>query len=125
MSNSSMWGITASHRCAGSYVASKAAIIGLTKKAALDYARQKIRVNCISPGDIAFVGMDRPDEYWTRPEIVEDFVTRQPYPKMGDPDDVGYAALYLASDESSFVTGSNLVLDGGMTIAEILAGGRG
>ena len=125
VSNSSMWGITASHRCAGSYVASKAAIIGLTKKAALDYARLKIRVNCISPGDIAFVGMDRPDEYWTRPEVIEDFVTRQPYPKMGDPDDVGYAALYLASDESSFVTGSNLVLDGGMTIAEILAGGRG
>ena len=59
VSNSSMWGITASHRCAGSYVASKAAIIGLTKKAALDYARQKVRVNCISPGDIAFVGMDR------------------------------------------------------------------
>ena len=77
------------------------------------------------PATSAFVGMDRPDEYWTRPEIVEDFVTRQPYPKMGTPDDCAYAALYLASDESSFVTGSNLVLDGGMTIAEILAGGRG
>ena len=44
---------------------------------------------------------------------------------MGTPDDCAYAALYLASDESAFVTGSNLVLDGGMTIAEILAGGRG
>ena len=66
VSNSSMWGITASHRCAGSYVASKAAIIGLTKKAALDYARQKVRVNCISPGDIGFVGLDR-DEYYCPP----------------------------------------------------------
>ena len=120
-----MWGITASHRCAGSYVASKAAIIGLTKKAALDYAKQKIRVNCISPGDIGFVGMENDDDYWTRPDIVEDFETRQPYPHMGTPDDCAYAALYLASDESAFVTGSNLVLDGGMTIAEILAGGRG
>lgn len=125
VSNASMWGITASHRCAGSYVASKAAIIGLTKKAALDYAKQKIRVNCISPGDIGFVGLDRDDEYWTQPDIVEDMETRQPYPHMGTPEDCAYAALYLASDESAFVTGSNLVLDGGMTIAEILAGGRG
>ena len=125
VSNASMWGITASHRCAGSYVASKAAIIGLTKKAALDYAKQKIRVNCISPGDIGFVGMENDEDYWTRPDIVEDFETRQPYPHMGSPEDGAYAALYLASDESAFVTGSNLVLDGGMTIAEILAGGRG
>ena len=125
VSNASMWGITASHRCAGSYVASKAAIIGLTKKAALDYAKQKIRVNCISPGDIGFVGMENDQSYWTRPDIVEDFETRQPYPHMGTPEDCAYAALYLASDESAFVTGSNLVLDGGMTIAEILAGGRG
>lgn len=125
VSNASMWGITASHRCAGSYVASKAAIIGLTKKAALDYARQKIRVNCISPGDIGFVGMANDEDYWTQPEIVEDFETRQPYPHMGTPEDCAYAALYLASDESAFVTGTNLVLDGGMTIAEILAGGRG
>ena len=125
VSNASMWGITASHRCAGSYVASKAAIIGLTKKAALDYAKQKVRVNCISPGDIGFVGMENDDDYWTRPDIVEDFETRQPYPHMGTPEDCAYAALYLASDESAFVTGANLVLDGGMTIAEILAGGRG
>ena len=125
VSNASMWGVTASHRCAGSYVASKAAIIGLTKKAALDYAKQKIRVNCISPGDIGFVGLDRDDEYWSQPDIVKDMETRQPYPHMGTPEDCAYAALYLASDESAFVTGSNLVLDGGMTIAEILAGGRG
>ena len=125
VSNASMWGITASHRCAGSYVASKAAIIGLTKKAALDYAKQKIRVNSISPGDIGFVGMENDEDYWTRPDIVEDFETRQPYPHMGTPEDCAYAALYLASDESAFVTGANLVLDGGMTIAEILAGGRG
>ena len=125
VSNASMWGVTASHRCAGSYVASKAAIIGLTKKAALDYAKDKIRVNCISPGDIGFVGMENDEDYWTSPDIVEDFQTRQPYPHMGTPEDCAYAALYLASDESAFVTGTNLVLDGGMTIAEILAGGRG
>ena len=70
-------------------------------------------------------GWERDEDYWTRPEIVEDFETRQPYPRMGTPEDCAYAALYLASDESAFVTGSNLVLDGGMTIAEILAGGRG
>ena len=127
VSNSSMWGITASHRCAGSYVASKAAIIGLTKKAALDYARQKIRVNCISPGDIGYRrAAQSPKTTGPDPRSSKTSRLANPIPRMGDPRRrSAYAALYLASDESSFVTGSNLVLDGGMTIAEILAGGRG
>ena len=122
ISNSSMWGIAASHRSGGSYAASKAGIIGLTKQSALDYAPYKIRINCVLPGDIAFVGATRPKEYWTRPEVVQERSTHQPLPKMGDTRDVAYAVLYLASDESMFVTGSSLVVDGGMTIAEVMAG---
>ena len=122
VNNSSMWGIAATHRCAGAYAASKAGVTMLSKQAALHYAPDRIRVNAILPGDIGLVGADRSEEYWSRPEIREEYAARQPFPKMGDTRDVAYAALYLASDESIFVTGSSLVIDGGMTIAEVLAG---
>ena len=122
VNNSSMWGIAATHRGGGSYAAAKAGVIMLAKKAALDYAPYKIRVNCVLPGDIAMVGADTPEEYWSRPEVIEEWAAHQPFPKMGDPMDVAYAALYLASDESVFVTGASLVVDGGMTIGEIMSG---
>lgn len=117
INNSSIWGIAASHQGGVAYHASKGGIIMLTKKAALDYASDNIRVNSIVPGDIAMIG-DAPDEYWQDPEVIKDRLARQPIPKVGMPMDVAPAVLYFASDESSFVTGSVLVVDGGNTTTE-------
>ena len=124
VNNSSMWGIAASHRCSGAYAASKAGVAMLSKQAALHYAMDRIRVNAILPGDIKMVGPDVNEEYFRDPNVIARYEAMQPLPKMATPTDVAHAALYLASDESAFVTGANLVIDGGMTIAEVLAGRR-
>jgi len=98
------------------YSASKGGIIALTRSLALQCAPYGIRVNCICPGAtetpllIRFVG-----ERQRRGKLRE--VTREiPLRRLGKPVDVAYAALYLASEESSFVTGSVLVVDGGATV---------
>ena len=122
INNSSMWAISATHRCSGAYVASKAGVIMLGKQAALHYAPNKIRVNCILPGDVTKVGPNVDEEYFQDPDVVKRLEAMQPLPKMATPVEIAYSALYLASDESSFVTGASLVIDGGMTIAEIVAG---
>ena len=122
VNNSSMWGIAASHRCSGAYAASKAGVAMLSKQAALHYALDRIRVNSILAGDIAMVGPNVNEEYFRDPDVIAAREANQPLPKMATPRDVAYCALYLASDESAFVTGTNLVIDGGMTIAEVLAG---
>lgn len=122
INNSSMWGIAATHRCSGAYAASKAGVIMLSKQTALHYASDKIRVNCLSPGDVPMVGPNVNEDYFEDPDVVAKYEGMQPLPRMASPLDMAYAALYLASDESAFVTGANLVIDGGMTIAEVLAG---
>ena len=95
-----------------SYHASKGAVTSLTKKVAIDYAQNKIRVNAIHPGSIAteMTGVD-----WgnlDESNVIVDFKQKQPLPHMGHPIDIAYAALYLASDESAFVTGTTLTVDG-------------
>ncbi len=122
INNSSMWAISATHRCSGAYAASKAGVIMLGKQAALHYAPNKIRVNSILPGDVAKTGHDVDEEYYRDPEVVRRLEGMQPLPVMATPTEIAYSALYLASDESSFVTGASLVIDGGMTSAEIVAG---
>jgi meso-butanediol dehydrogenase / (S,S)-butanediol dehydrogenase / diacetyl reductase len=95
------------------YCATKGGIVMLTKQMALDYARRGVRVNCLCPGwiDTPFNAPVIPSDSWLRQRI--DNVV--PMGRQGRPDEPAYAALYLASDESSLVTGHALVVDGGLT----------
>jgi len=97
---------------ATAYGTSKAAVIGLTKRLAVQFAEHKVRVNAVCPGPI-----DTPilDPYFVDPKVRRRFSERVPIGRMGVPDDVVNLCLYLASDESSFLTGSVIVIDGGIT----------
>ncbi len=93
------------------YCASKGGIIQLTKVAALEYAKQKIRVNAIAPGVIRTPMVDRLIR--GQPEMEKALLQTEPVGRMGEPDEIATVALFLASDESSFVTGHILAADGG------------
>ena len=104
-----------------SYAAAKAGIIQLTRTAAMELGESNIRVNCISPGFVitgAFqkaAGMTR-EAYARRiPRVKEHFATFQPIRRACLPEDIAMAALWLASDDSGFVNGANLVVDGGLS----------
>jgi NAD(P)-dependent dehydrogenase (short-subunit alcohol dehydrogenase family) len=98
------------------YTTSKGAVTLLTKSMALDYAPYNIRVNCVCPAlvetEIAteFLKMARKDE-----KVWGEIMSKIPLGRVGTPEDVAYAALFLASDESSWITGSSLMVDGGYT----------
>lgn len=94
------------------YSASKGAILALTRAMALDHAAEKIRVNCICPGivDTDLVARFTPDENARRQREA-----LHPLGRFGQPDDVAHIALFLASDESAWVTGSAFPVDGGYT----------
>jgi NAD(P)-dependent dehydrogenase (short-subunit alcohol dehydrogenase family) len=96
------------------YSAAKAAVINLTRSAAIELARDRIRVNAICPGVINTpLAAGRAD-----PAVAaERFASMQPWPETGTGDDIAGAALFLASDDSRFVTGEALVVDGGLTAA--------
>ncbi len=108
---SSIYGLVGSDSGA-SYHASKGAVRIFTKSAAIQYAKDGIRVNSVHPG---FVDSPMTESYHEQPEIREARVAATPLGRMGLPEDIASGILYLASDESSFVTGSELVIDGGMT----------
>lgn len=97
------------------YCASKGAVIALTKQVAIQYAGTGVRCNCICPGtvDSPWVGrlLDEADD---PAEQRRQLVARQPMGRLGTPEEVARAALYLASDDAAFVTGSELVIDGGL-----------
>jgi 3alpha(or 20beta)-hydroxysteroid dehydrogenase len=94
-----------------SYTASKFAVTGMTQTAALELGRHGVRVNSIHPGVIATPMLDAaPPETLERLQRVLD---RQPIPRMGTAEEVAFLALYLASDESSYCTGAQFVIDGG------------
>lgn len=93
----------------GAYAAAKAGVINLTRLAALEYADKNIRVNCICPGVIETPMVDRVAGGRSRERIVR----TEPIGRLGRPEEIANAALFLASDESSFATGAPFVIDGG------------
>jgi len=98
------------------YHASKGAVRLITKNDALIYAKDRIRVNSIHPG---FIWTPLVEKFSTElggvEEVRKQLNARHPIGHVGEPDDIGWAAVYLASDEAKFVTGSELVIDGGYT----------
>ena len=90
-------------------------MVNLTRSAALEFAKDKIRVNCICPG-----GINTPILHRNQPgvkEAMEQWMAKsQPIPRAGHPEDIAGMALFLASDDSEFVTGQAMVVDGGLTI---------
>ncbi|WP_376794875.1 SDR family NAD(P)-dependent oxidoreductase [Thermogemmatispora sp.] len=100
------------------YSASKGAVLALTRTIAADYVKQGIRCNAICPGTVhtPFVeGYLARDFAGREDEVRQQLHARQPLGRMGRPEEIAAAALYLASDEAAFVTGSALVIDGGWT----------
>ena len=108
---SSIYGIVGSGSST-SYHASKGAVRIFTKSTAIQYAKESIRANSIHPGPIATPMTESSRE---EREINQRFLDRTPMGRWAQPEEVAFGALYLASDESSFVTGSELVIDGGWT----------
>ncbi len=111
--NSSGWGI-AGGDSAVAYCASKGGVGLLTKAMAIDHGRQGIRVNCICPGDVNTPML--PEDARMRGQKWEDYLAgcaNRPMGRIGTPDEIAKAALFLASDDSSFMTGAALVVDGG------------
>jgi 2-keto-3-deoxy-L-fuconate dehydrogenase len=103
------------------YGASKAAVIGLSKAVAADFIRRGIRCNVISPGTIQSPSLDgRIEELGKQvggaDKAREMFVARQPLGRLGEPEEIAAAAVYLAGDESDFVTGTILTVDGGFAL---------
>jgi NAD(P)-dependent dehydrogenase (short-subunit alcohol dehydrogenase family) len=95
---------------ASAYVASKHGVVGLTKTAALEYAAQGIRVNCVCPGYIA-TPMIAPG--MNDPERMARIIAREPIGRVGQPEEVAEAVVWLCSDAASFVTGHTMTVDGG------------
>jgi NAD(P)-dependent dehydrogenase (short-subunit alcohol dehydrogenase family) len=96
---------------AAAYVASKHGMIGLTKTAALDYVRQGIRVNAVCPGVIHTPMIDRYTKGDSKAEQM--LSVGEPIGRLGQPEEIASAVIYLASDEASFITGVALAIDGG------------
>lgn len=93
------------------YTASKHGVIGLTKTAALEYAKAGIRINAICPGVIKTPMIDR--FTGNKKEVEKQFENMEPIGRLGQPEEVAEAALWLCSDASSFVTGNAMAVDGG------------
>ncbi len=104
------------------YDASKHGVWGFTKNVALELAPHNILVNAVAPGGIATPGTQSTQKPGQLPKgvdmrkMLEDFLSRIPMRRMGEPDDIGKAVLFLASDLSSYMTGSQIVVDGGVLL---------
>jgi len=98
----------------GAYSVSKAAVIGLTKSLATDFLRDGIRVNCICPATVDTPSLRQRIANSPNPEETRRaFIARQPMGRLGRPEEIAALALFLASDDSLYMTGQGIVMDGG------------
>lgn len=106
----SILGLQATPMGASAYVASKHGVIGLTRATAAEYARQHIRINAVCPGfiDTPMIGFALENQ-----KLLQEIVSRYPMGRLGRPEEIGEAVVWLCSDRASFVTGQTLVVDGG------------
>jgi NAD(P)-dependent dehydrogenase (short-subunit alcohol dehydrogenase family) len=111
---SSIMGLSASQHLAAAYQASKGAVVNLTRSLAVSWADRGVRVNCLAPG---WFPSEMTDPFLSVPEFNERFTNSAPMARVGRPEELGGALLFLASDASSFVTGHTLAVDGGVTAA--------
>ncbi len=103
-------------RGSAAYCASKAGVIALTRVAALEYARYKVRVNCICPGLIDTPMTQELREGELDPDSAQTISRISPFGRLGTAEEIAKAALFLASDDSSYATGASFVIDGGWTV---------
>ena len=94
------------------YTASKAGIVAMSKSLAIEYAKKNINVNCISPGFIKTAMTDKIDD-----KFKEVIVSKIPSARLGEPDDIANAVLFLSSDQSNYINGETLHVNGGMYMA--------
>ena len=110
---SSLRGIV--NRCV--YGTSKAAVIGFTKSIAIDFIKQGIRCNAICPGTVETPSLEgRIAAFADKDKARRDFIARQPMGRLGSPEEIAALAVYLASDESAYMTGTAIAIDGGITL---------
>ncbi len=99
------------------YAASKAAVAGFTRALAIDHVKQNIRVNCVCPGTVDTPSLgDRVNAFADPVQARKDFVARQPMGRLAVADEIAETFVYLVSDESSFMTGQAIFVDGGMCL---------
>lgn len=111
VNNSSVAGIMGFPQMA-IYIASKHAVLGLTKSAALEYAKSGIRINAIAPGGVETEMADRVNE--NTPQWLETLTSMHPIGRIADPEEIANAVLWLLSEKASFVLGHTLLVDGGV-----------
>ena len=125
INNGSIAGSRAGYSSSTTYSAAKAAVIQLTKVVAMELGESNVRVNSISPGAIATgilakaLGLSVAEAERSVETIRKAYAKAQPIPRAGLPEDIAQAALFLASDESSFITASSFIVDGGLSSAYI------
>ena len=99
------------------YAASKAAVAGFTRALAIDHVKQGIRVNCVCPGTVDTPSLgDRINAFADPAQARKDFVARQPMGRLASAEEIAETFVYLVSDESSFMTGQAVYVDGGMSL---------
>jgi len=99
------------------YAASKAAVAGFTRALAIDHVKQGIRVNCVCPGTVDTPSLgDRINAFQDPTQARKDFIARQPMGRLATAEEIAETFVYLVSDESSFMTGQAIFVDGGMSL---------